>query len=159
MMYRIVSILFVFGLLTNLPIKQPVIAQEQAVPSFTIDHIALSVQDAGRSVAFYKRVLGLNEIVNRTEVDGIRWLSLGEGKELHLISVVKKQVKINKAVHFAVTTSDFGGFLAILKTHNINYSSWQGDAGVVTVRADNTRQLYIQDIDGYWVEINSVASD
>jgi hypothetical protein len=37
------------------------------------------------SIGFYQGLFDLQEITNRTEVEGVRWLSLGEGKELHLI--------------------------------------------------------------------------
>ncbi|MEM7108025.1 MAG: hypothetical protein AAF519_07350 [Bacteroidota bacterium] len=48
--------------------------------------------------------MNLKEITNRTKNPGIRWFSLGEGKELHLVSTVPGDAKINKVVHFALTT-------------------------------------------------------
>lgn len=148
-----------FCLAILLALSPPLLAQEKPVSSFTFNHVALSVQDVDRSAAFYGDVLGLSEIVNRTEVEGIRWFSLGEGKELHLVSVVKEPVSVNKAVHFALTTPDFDGFVQTLEKSGIEYSNWAGDPGKITVRADQTRQIYIQDVDGYWIEVNSVASD
>lgn len=146
-------------LIALLGLTCPLFAQEESDASFTFNHVALSVQDVDRSAAFYGNVLGLKEIVNRTEVEGIRWFSLGEGKELHLISVLKEPVSVNKAVHFALTTPDFDRFLEVLRKSGIEYSDWSGATGEVAIRADNTRQLYLQDADGYWIEINSVASD
>ena len=146
-------------LIALLGLTYPLFAQEEPVTSFSFNHVALSVQDVDRSAAFYGNVLGLKEIVNRTEVEGIRWFSLGEGEELHLISVVKEPVSMNKAVHFALTTPDFDRFLEVLRESEIEYSNWPGIAGEITIRADNTRQLYLQDADGYWIEVNSVASD
>jgi len=146
-------------LITLLALPGPILAQVEAGVAFTFDHLALSVKDVDRSAAFYAKVLNLKEIVNRTEIEGIRWFSLGEGKELHLIAVLKEPVTINKAVHFALTTPDFDGFLEVLKESNIRYSNWPGDIGKVTIRADDTKQLYLQDPDGYWIEVNSVAAD
>lgn len=137
----------------------PLFAQEASAPTISLDHVALSVQDADRSVAFYRSVFGLREIENRTEIEGVRWLSLGEGKELHIISVIEGPVTINKAVHFALTTSDFDGFVEVLRRSGIEFSDWPGNAGKISVRADDTRQLYVQDPDGYWIEVNSTASD
>jgi catechol 2,3-dioxygenase-like lactoylglutathione lyase family enzyme len=117
--------------------------------------LALSVTNADSSVAFYTKALNLQEITNRTKVDGIRWLSLGEGKELHLISIVQDPVTINKAVHFALTTSDFDAFVATLDAMHIMYSDWPGKPGTVNIRADGIRQVFFQDPDGYWVEVNS----
>ena len=152
-MIRLICLIAMIGL----PV--PAMADEKPTTGFAFDHVALSVADVDRSALFYANILGLKEVANRTEVDGIRWFSLGGGKELHLISVVKGPVKLNKAVHFALTTTNFDGFLAALKKSGTPWSSWPGEAGKVTDRADGTRQLYIQDVDGYWIEINSAAGD
>lgn len=133
------------------------VAQHQADYSFSFNHQALCVKDVQRSADFYKTVLGLPEITNRTEQAGIRWFSLGEGKELHLISTLKEDVKINKAVHLALTTPNFDAFVKSLNDLKISYSDWPGNVGKVNVRADGIKQIYIQDPDGYWIEINSVA--
>ena len=93
-------------------------AQDANTFNFTFNHIALSVKDVNRSADFYKKVLNLNEITNKTKIEGIRWLSLGEGKELHLISILKESVTINKALHFALTTSDFDSFIKVLDEMN-----------------------------------------
>src|SRR6185369_6984127 len=76
----------------------------QAQFNFAFNHLALSVKDVNRSVEFYQKVFQLNEITNRTKAEGIRWMSLSEGKELHLISTLKETVTTNKAVHLALTT-------------------------------------------------------
>ena len=149
----------ILGLVALLGISCAALAQQPSAGTVTFNHVALSVTDPDRSVAFYSKVFGLKEIINRTEVEGIRWMSLGEGKELHLISVIKEPVTLNKAVHFALTTSDFDGFVAILEESGIPYGDWPGNAGKITIRADNTRQIYVQDPDNYWIEVNSVASD
>jgi hypothetical protein len=87
---------------------------------------------------------------------GIRWFSLSEGKELHLISVIKEEVRVNKAVHFALKTPDFDRFVTKLVSLNIPYSDWPGASNKITNRADGIRQIFFQDPDGYWIEVNSV---
>ena len=74
--------------------------------SVTFDHVALSVENVDQSAQFYMETLNLQEITNRTQINGIRWFSLGEGKELHLISILKDNITINKAVHFAIISAD-----------------------------------------------------
>ena len=134
------------------------ILQAQEVSSFnlTFNHLALSVKDVDRSAEFYKKVLKLNEITNKTKIEGIRWLSMGEGKELHLISILKEEVTINKALHFALTTSNFDSFVKTLDEMNISYSDWPGTPQKINIRADGIKQIYFHDPDGNWIEINSV---
>lgn len=132
-------------------------AQDTSTFNFTFNHLALSVKDVDRSADFYKKVLNLNEITNKTKIEGIRWLSLGEGKELHLISILKEDVTINKALHLALTTSDFGSFIKVLDEMKISYSDWPGTIQKINIRADGIKQIYFQDPDGYWIEVNSVS--
>ncbi|PWN06519.1 VOC family protein [Rhodohalobacter mucosus] len=125
---------------------------------FIFNHVALSVTDLDKSADYYRDIFGLDEIENLTAAEGIRWFSLGEGKELHLISVLSGPITLNKAVHFAVSTPQFDGFIERLENGGIEYSSWAGEAGSITVRADGVRQVYVQDPDGYWIEVNSAGS-
>lgn len=129
-------------------------AQETATTVVAFDHVALSVNDLNVSGEFYEAVFGLKEISNRTRIEGIRWYSLGDGQELHLISVVKEPVKVNKAVHLALKAANLGVFLARLRAMNVEFSDFPGTVGAVSVRADGLRQLYLQDPDGYWIEVN-----
>lgn len=67
-------------------------AQETMPFNFTFNHMALSVKDVNASADFYKKVFQFTDIPNRSAIEGIRWLSMGEDKELHLISIVKEPV-------------------------------------------------------------------
>ncbi len=133
-------------------------AQEKPAFSLTYNHNALSVKDLNRSAEFYATVLQLTEIANRTKMEGIRWFSLGEGKELHLVSVVKEPVTINKAVHFALNTNNMDALEKRLTAMNIAYSDWPGKPNTITIRADGVKQIYLQDPDGYWIEVNDVGA-
>ena len=76
-----------------------------------------------------------------------------------MISVLKQPVSLNKAVHFALTTAEFDEFVENLRQAEIEFSDWAGEAQAITIRADGTRQIYLQDPDGNWIELNSPASD
>ena len=132
-------------------------AQDKPASELSLNHLALSVKNADQSVDFYKKVFSLREITNKTKVEGIRWLSLGDGKELHLISTLTEEVKVNKAVHMAFSTTDFDALTTILDKMKIAYSDWPGNPNKINIRADGIKQVFFQDPDGYWIEVNSVG--
>ena len=131
-------------------------AQDNSTIKFSFNHLALSVKDVNRSAVFYATVLKLPEIVNRTKMEGIRWFVLADGKELHLISTIKKKVIINKAVHVGLSTNNFDAFVNGLVALKIAYSDWPGKANTVNIRTDGIKQIFFQDPDGYWIEVNNV---
>jgi len=133
-------------------------AQDSSAFKFSFNHLALSVKDVNRAADFYKNVLHLQEITNRTKMDGIRWFSFGEGKELHLISILKEDFKVNKAIHLALSTPNFDAFIKNLNTNKIVYSDWPGALHTINKRADGIKQIYFQDPDGNWIEVNSVGN-
>ena len=63
----------------------------------------------------------------------------------------------NKAIHLALTTPQFDLFIKRLESHNIAYSDWPGNNNKVNIRADGIKQVFFQDPDGYWIEVNSVV--
>ncbi|MGK2864958.1 MAG: VOC family protein [Chitinophagaceae bacterium] len=131
-------------------------AQDGMGFKLSVDHLALSVKDVDRSAGFYKEVLMLPEITNRSKIEGIRWFLLADGRELHLISVIKEKVMVNKAIHIGLSCNDFNSFLNRITGLNIPYSDWPGQAGMVNTRADGIKQIFFRDPDGYWIEVNSL---
>ncbi len=129
-------------------------AQDSVVSKFSINHLALSVKDLNRSAEFYSKVLQLPEIINRTKIEGIRWFVLADGKELHLISIIKEPVVTNKAIHIGLATNNVDAFVQRLERLKITYSDWPGKPNTVNIRTDGVKQIYFQDPDGYWVEVN-----
>ncbi|WP_179345803.1 VOC family protein [Winogradskyella ursingii] len=125
--------------------------------TFSFNHIALSVKDVNISIKFYQKVFHLKEIENTASNSKTRWLSLGENKQLHLIPRPDSAIKTDKAVHFALSTSDIDSFVKHLETLNIEYSDWPGIPNKVYVRKDGIQQVYFKDPDGYWVEVNNAG--
>lgn len=123
---------------------------------FTFNHLALSVKNVEESVDFYQRILDLEEIPNTASNSQTRWLSLGEGKQLHLIPRPEFQIVVNKAVHLALQTDNFNAFRKQLEFYNITYTNWKDTGKDTYVRNDGIQQLYFQDPNGYWIEVNGL---
>lgn len=121
---------------------------------FTFNHIALSVKDVNQSIDFYQKVLELEEIKNTASHSKTRWLSLGEGKQLHLIPRPDFKITVNKAVHLALKTTNVAAFIAHLNHLQIEYSDWRDTPEKNYVRNDGIKQVYFQDPNGYWIEVN-----
>ena len=121
------------------------------------DHIALLVKDVDQSVEFYQRVFDLKEIKNLTVKQGIRWLALDDGGEIHLISLYDQEIKLHKSIHFCMATPNFDNFIKNLEELDIPYTDWPGNVNQINFRADGIKQIYIQDPDGYWLEVNNVG--
>ncbi len=132
-------------------------AQNTTVFNLTFNHLALLVKDPDRSVEFYKKVLKLNEINNRAKITGMRWLSLGGNMELHLISIGNKNIIIDTAIHFALATRNFDAFVKRMKEMNVPFGDTDGKPNIFNIRADGVKQIYFQDPDGYWIEVNNIG--
>ena len=134
--------------------------QDPAQSKLSFNHLALSVKELDRSADFYGRVLDLSEIRRDSPTKGVRWFSLGAAQELHLISHEYYRgdaVATNKAVHLALTTTRFADTLKQLDARGVAYGNWKGDAKQIDTRSDGVKQVYLQDPDGYWLELNNAA--
>lgn len=125
--------------------------------NFSFNHLALAVKDVAQSMAFYQQLFDFKEIENTASNSKTRWLSLGEGKELHIIPRPEEKVKTVKAVHIAFSTNNFDVFMTDIKALNIPYFDWPGTPNTFNVRDDGIKQLYFQDPNGYWIEVNDAT--
>ncbi|WP_026913745.1 VOC family protein [Christiangramia portivictoriae] len=122
---------------------------------FSLNHFALSVRDVDKSFDFYQKVFQFKEIENTASNSRTRWLSIGEGRQLHLIPRPDAEIKTNKAIHFAFSTANFESVIEHLNVLKIPYSDWLGTPEKYYVRDDGIKQIYFQDPDSYWIEINN----
>ena len=103
---------------------------------------------------FYQRVFGFEEIPNTASTSKTRWLSINEGKQLHLIPRPDSVIKVNKAVHFALSTPNLDLAISNLRKLELQFYDWNDVPDKVYVRNDGVRQIYFQDPNGYWIELN-----
>jgi len=125
----------------------------QTKVEFNKDHDAIQVKDVNASAKFYAEILGLKEIPNGGLPEHIRWFELGNEVQLHLIES-KELPEKHKGVHMALNTSTLETFMEFLKKKEIPFENWSGEKEITNTRPDGVKQIYLQDPDGYWIEIN-----
>lgn len=119
----------------------------------TKDHDAIQVQDLNASAEFYGNVLGLKEIPNGGLGDHIRWFQLDNKVQIHLIES-EDNIPKHKGVHMALNTNNLPGLMDFLEEREISFENWPGEKRTTNTRPDGVKQIYLQDPDGYWIEIN-----
>ena len=125
--------------------------------SMKFNHQALLVNDLNLSGDFYRDVLGLEEIeVGAGQNPPKRWFKNNQGIEMHLISTKEKLNVIPKGIHMAFTAKNFDEFINHLKIKNIKFSNWKGDENKIQIRNDGYKQIFFQDPQGYWIEVNNI---
>jgi lactoylglutathione lyase len=127
---------------------------------FVLHHISLYVRDVDASAAFYAGVLGLEEIPNRVGKSHIRWFKIDGFRTVHLIGGDAEAERPRPfSTHLALATTQFEAALARLEQHGVTYVSLARKPGDVTTRPDGVRQIYFQDPDGHWLEINDADGE
>ncbi|MGB7395978.1 MAG: VOC family protein [Pricia sp.] len=140
-------------LLTAMAVGPATLAQSF---DFDFDHFAIVVEDVDDSADFYANVLNLKETPHPDKKPGFRWFVVNGKSQIHLIQKEFAPFEKNKSMHLCLATQDLDGMIQHLEKNKIPYSDWPGKKNAVTDRSDGIRQIYIQDPDGYWIEINTV---
>ena len=135
----------------------PIIKYGQNINSMKFNHQALLVNDLNQSGDFYNNILGFEEIeVGAGQNPPKRWFKSDDGMEIHLISTKEKLKSIPKGVHMAFSVKNFDLFINNLKGNNITYGNWRGDKNQIQLRNDGYKQIFFQDPQGYWIEVNNI---
>jgi len=123
----------------------------------TFDHQAIYVVDVERSAAFYEQAFDFARIAEPFE-DGLHiWLEIGPETSLHIVGNAAEAKAHEITHHMAFRTDDLDGFMERLDAMGVAYRNFRGD-GKVGPRRDGVRQLYFQDPDHYWLEVNDAKT-
>jgi catechol 2,3-dioxygenase-like lactoylglutathione lyase family enzyme len=120
------------------------------------DHFAIVVDDVDKSAEFYSEVLNLEETPHPDRTPGFRWFIINDKTQIHLIQKEFAPFEKNKSMHLALATQDLDGLIGHLKKQNVEFSDFDGKVNTIKHRSDGVDQIYIQDPDGYWIEVNTV---
>jgi lactoylglutathione lyase len=128
---------------------------QSAPPPKTLefDHTTLHVQDLQKSAAFYEKFLGFERIPDPFKDDKHLWYRIGAHQQLHVVGGATEPVRDDMEQHLAFRVASVPDFIARLDSAHIPYRNFAGEQKV-TLRPDGVHQIYLQDPDGYWLEIN-----
>ena len=121
----------------------------------SLNHIAFHVMDLKKSTAFYRDIIGIDTMPEPFHDGRHTWFTIGEHSQLHLIAGATKITEHEKDTHLCFTVQSIDEVIARLEKSNINYTNWAGTGKTPTIRVDGVKQIYLQDPDGYWLEINT----
>ena len=118
-----------------------------------LDHMTVHVRDLQKSSEFYEKVMGLEKIPDPFKDKKHNWYRMGPHEQLHVVAGATEAVPHEIDVHFAFRVSSVPDFMAHLDHMQVKCQNFKGD-GKVTLRPDGVNQIYLQDPDGYWIEVN-----
>jgi lactoylglutathione lyase len=114
-----------------------------------LNHVAIYVADVEKSIEFYQNILGLEELARPAFDFPGAWFRLGTEQELHLIGIRNEPVVSgSRSNHFALEVSNLPAWENHLKQMNATYRPPKP-------RPDGILQIFLQDPDGYWIELFS----
>lgn len=147
-------ILILIAVISLFSIKRVAAQQTSTASSATLNHIAVYVSALDQSESFYHTLLNLKKIEEPFKDGRHVWFSLGTAGQLHLIQGPKAKADHNKNEHLCFSVNSIQDFIAKLDQQKIEYVNWEGTAKAPTVRVDGIKQVYFQDPDGHWIEVN-----
>jgi len=142
-----ITIIFIF---MNRTTAQTVKGNEVAA----LNHIAVYVTDLDKSGIFYEMLFNLPKLEEPFKDGKHIWFSLGAAGQLHLIKGASAGKHYDKNEHLCFSINSITDFISKLDKEKINYENWPGTAKAPTVRPDGVKQIYFQDPDGHWLEVN-----
>src|SRR5687768_3654468 len=123
-------------------------------PKVRINHTAIFVVDLKVSKNFYENILGLDTIPEPFHDGKHAWFSTGPGSSLHIIEGASEKKTYYKNQHTCYSVNSVEAFAEVLRKNNITYEDLSGKKNAISSRVDGVKQMWLQDPDGYWIEIN-----
>jgi len=118
------------------------------------NHAALCAKDLKKTAAFYSTVLQLQKIHHPFNDTLHVWFKIGPGLALHVIQGNCSTTVHDIAIHLCFSVPSLNAFIKHLDQLHVKYGNWTGEPKIVTLRPDGVHQIYLQDPDGFWIEVN-----
>lgn len=127
-------------------------AQSSATPHF--NHTTIFVVDLQKGADFYRNVMQLKEIPEPFHDNKHVWFKIGEHAELHVVQGAKEVIPHDINIHLAFSVPSVEAFAKHLDAANVKYGNWAQTSKEPQVRPDGVKQIYFQDPEGYWIEVD-----
>ncbi|HEY9005470.1 VOC family protein [Ohtaekwangia sp.] len=129
-------------------------AQSTAGRNAVLNHTAIYVKDVKATAAFYHSIIGLDTIPEPFHDGKHAWFSIAPGVAMHVIQGADQRKEYYKNQHTCFSVASVDAFTALLKKNHIPWEDRDGSKMATTMRVDGVKQIWLQDPDGYWIEIN-----
>jgi lactoylglutathione lyase len=120
----------------------------------TFNHTTVYVTNLQQSTEFYEKVMLLEKIQEPFKDGRHIWFKIGEHCQLHVVSGAKDIVPHDINIHLSFHVPDLKDFMDHLDKLQVKYGNWKGNSKTPELRPDGVHQIYFQDPDGYWIEVN-----
>ncbi len=118
------------------------------------NHTTIYVVDLEKSSEFYEKVMQLKIIEEPFHDHHHTWFKMGDHAQLHVVSGAKATIPHDINIHLAFSVPSVPEFMKHLDAMHIKYGNWAGEEKKIQPRPDKVSQIYFQDPDGYWIEVN-----
>lgn len=125
-----------------------------------INHVAITVSNLPETVRFYTDILGIDTIANPFNDGKHVWLGIGTKAALHIIDQsllpagAPAKMTYSKGNHLCFSVASVDAIMALLKKHAVSWEDYAGKKGSHNLRPDGVKQIWFQDPEGNWIEIN-----
>jgi len=119
-----------------------------------INHTAIYVMDIAKSGDFYSHLIGLDTVPEPFHDGKHIWYKTAAHTMLHVIQGAEQKKEYYKNQHTCFTVPNFTSFIEKLSVVKWSYEDVAGNKNKITTRVDGVHQIWLQDPDGYWLEMN-----
>lgn len=135
-------------------INNRVLGQNKTV----FNHAAIFVTDLQKSTHFYTKIIGLDTLPEPFHDGKHAWLDMGNNIALHIIQGATEQKNYYKNQHLCFSVHSVPNFTQKLKAEGIRFEDVLGLPNSMTTRIDGVHQIWFQDPDKYWIEVNDAKT-
>jgi lactoylglutathione lyase len=134
------------------------LTKASAQPKGKLNHLAIYVVDLEKTRAFYNDMFQLDTIPEPFHDGKHIWYSIAPGVAMHVIQGADKPKEYFLNNHMCFSVAAVDPFVEKLRARNQPFRDSKGVLNQVTTRIDGVKQIWVNDPDGYFIEINDAKN-